>query len=415
MKKFIICIFLIAMCSFSNVYADNPPDDNTTVTEEASTEATTEKKNKEDSKTEKTTEKSTEAATEKPKAEPTTEEKTEAATESPESSHGEIVNTSSGKYLIQGTKQITKVYEAINGITEKTKKEDIMKVRYMYNALTMAQKARVSNESVLYEWEKKNNITYDYSSIPSGDDSYVSTDSKKGVNYIYNISEEQKSISISIKYTVDNDADGKMDVPDINLKGPDGSVISISLGMTEIKNANIAIKFTWTDQFMQMDIANCTYGHWMITTDLPVLFSSMDYAGSQNDIESIPEYSEDKETTPKKEKQKMSTSTIIRLILFFLIVIGYIVWTSYKKSRKEKIKKENKKNINHYIKSDEDIEKKKNELRQLLKSESDYQQYEDTIKGNADTSTTQNEVVSEINNETFWNGNEEDDFLDGFN
>ena len=415
MKKFIICIFLIAMCSFSNVYADNPPDDNTTVTEEASTEATAEKKNKEDSKTEKTTEKSTESATEKPKAEPTTEEKTEAATESPESSHGEIVNTSSGKYLIQGTKQITKVYEAINGINEKTKKEDIMKVRYMYNALTMAQKARVSNESVLYEWEKKNNITYDYSSIPSGDDSYVSADSKKGVNYIYNISEEQKSISISIKYTVDNDADGKMDVPDINLKGPDGSVISISLGMTEIKNANIAIKFTWTDQFMQMDIANCTYGHWMITTDLPVLFSSMDYAGSQNDIESIPEYSEDKETTPKKEKQKISTSTIIRLILFFLIVIGYIVWTSYKKSRKEKIKKENKKNINHYIKSDEDIEKKKNELRQLLKSESDYQQYEDTIKGNADTSTTQNEVVSEINNETFWNGNEEDDFLDGFN
>ena len=185
MKKFIICIFLIAMCSFSNVYADNPPDDNTTVTEEASTEATTEKKNKEDSKTEKTTEKSTEAATEKPKAEPTTEEKTEAATESPESSHGEIVNTSSGKYLIQGTKQITKVYEAINGINEKTKKEDIMKVRYMYNALTMAQKARVSNESVLYEWEKKNNITYDYSSIPSGDDSYVSADSKKGWQITY--------------------------------------------------------------------------------------------------------------------------------------------------------------------------------------------------------------------------------------
>ena len=414
MKKAIVYISIIFTVLFGSiaVYADEPTTaEPASGTAETTTEVTTAPPENTEASTEVTTEVTTElttvATTEATTEEVTTEESTDI--------HGEIVNTSSGKYLIQGTKQITKVQEAIDSISDKTKKEDIMKIRYMYNALTMAQKARVSNESVLYEWEKKNNIVYDYSSLQPPDDSYVSSDSKKGVSYTYDISEEKKSISISIKYTVDNDADGKYDVPEINLKGPDGTIISISLGMTEIKNANMAVKFTWTDSFMQLDIANCTYGRWTISTDLPVVFSSMDYAGSQNDIESIPEYTEDTLNTEEKEKKKISASTIIRIAIFFLVIIGYFFFRSYKKANKENIKRENKRKFEQYVKSDEEIEKKKSELRQLLESEADYKEFKDTITNPAnEQQNTNSEPINVINTE-YWNSNEEDDFLDGFN
>lgn len=425
-RKYIITLLMAFALMSQTVYADEPS------TAETSTEDTAEKKTEASKNT------STEGSTDKTEAttkavtETSSETTTEATTEDPMDQHGEIVNTSSGEYLIQGTTQIKKVTDAIDKINENTNKEDIMRIRYMYNALTMAQKSRVPNESILYSWEKKYGITYDYSSIelPSDADS---TDSKKAVSYTYTISNETPSISVSIKYISDNDADGNMDVPEINLKSPDGSIISISLGMTEIKNTNMFIKFTWTPTFMQMDIADSTKGKWTITTDTPVIFTSMDYAGSLNDIEPIPEYTREdvKEDTPAKKnvKSKTHTSTFIRIGLAVALVAGYIAWSVMSKNKKNKAKQAKQQvRIEKLVRSDEDIEKKKRELRSQLEAEDDYKEYESSVREPDHQKPVfqeqpvaeppkQAEYISNEENVSYWTGNSndnDDDFLNGF-
>ena len=100
---------------------------------------------------------------------------------------------------------------------------------------------------------------------------------------------------------------------------------------------------------------------------------------------------------------------------FFRIIIGYFFFRSYKKANKENIKRENKRKFEQYVKSDEEIEKKKSELRQLLESEADYKEFKDTITTPAnEQQNTNSEPINVINTE-YWNSNEEDDFLDGFN
>ena len=151
-KKYMILLLMGAFVMTQPVHADK------TETTEISTEETTE-----NSSTEETS--ITESKTEDAKitVSTATAATTEITTEAPKNEHGEIVNTSSGEYLIQGTTQINKVTDAIDSIEDNTKKEEIMRIRYMYNGLTMAQKARVPNESTLYGLEKKHDITYDYS------------------------------------------------------------------------------------------------------------------------------------------------------------------------------------------------------------------------------------------------------------
>ena len=133
MKKAIVYISIIFTVLFGSiaVYADEPTTaEPASGTAETTTEVTTVPPENTEASTEVTTEVTTElttvATTEATTEEVTTEESTDI--------HGEIVNTSSGKYLIQGTKQITKVQEAIDSISDKTKKEDIQKIHEKLNA-----------------------------------------------------------------------------------------------------------------------------------------------------------------------------------------------------------------------------------------------------------------------------------------
>ena len=309
--------------------------------------------------------------------EPTTEEK----------KHGENYNASSEVYIIQGNAPVERVEKAIAALNDKSEEKDIRNVRYMYNSLTMAQKARVKNESVLYEKEKEKEIAYDYSTLYQEDqDGYViSGNSVKGTSYTYDLDEKTPCLSISVQYTVDADMDGVKDVPVITLKKPDGTSIGIATDTAEIRDASMNIKMTWADKFMQFDIASGEYGKWMLMTDEPVVFTSMEYAGSMQEIVAIPETNDEHSTEGKykedkndeEDKKSSGMNSILKIVI--LLVAGAVIFILLKPKKDQKTKIQKNKapeELENPIPPEEDIEKIRAELKKQLNVE-DYNDYPD--------------------------------------
>lgn len=240
-----------------------------------------------------------------------------------------IYNSTTSIYIIQGTDEIDSIIEKINSLKTSQSPQvlEIQQTRYRYNALTMAQKARVTNENLLYELEQTAHITYDYNQIYANygtntDD--LSDSMSKGTSYTFELKKDT-SISISIKYTMDNNMDGIMDTPVISLKTPDNNILQLSTENTELHDANMNIKLTWADGFSQMDIASGQEGKWTILTSEPVVFMQMDYAGSKQDIAEIPEVDIPETGTETDVHSKTTTSAMFNLITRIIIMIIVVV------------------------------------------------------------------------------------------
>lgn len=256
---------------------------------------------------------------------PTTEQVSGAT----ETDANRIYNSTTSIYIIQGTDEIDSIIEKINSLKTSQSPQvlEIQQTRYRYNALTMAQKARVTNENLLYELEQTAHITYDYNQIYANygtntDD--LSDSMSKGTSYTFELKKDT-SISISIKYTMDNNMDGIMDTPVINLKTPDNNILQLSTENTELHDANMNIKLTWADGFSQMDIASGQEGKWTILTSEPVVFMQMDYAGSKQDIAEIPEVDIPETGTETDVHSKTTTSAMFNLITRIIIMIIVVV------------------------------------------------------------------------------------------
>ena len=256
---------------------------------------------------------------------PTTEQVSGAT----ETDANRIYNSTTSIYIIQGTDEIDSIIEKINSLKTSQSPQvlEIQQTRYRYNALTMAQKARVTNENLLYELEQTAHITYDYNQIYANygtntDD--LSDSMSKGTSYTFELKKDT-SISISIKYTMDNNMDGIMDTPVISLKTPDNNILQLSTENTELHDANMNIKLTWADGFSQMDIASGQEGKWTILTSEPVVFMQMDYAGSKQDIAEIPEVDIPETGTETDVHSKTTTSAMFNLISRIIIMIIVVV------------------------------------------------------------------------------------------
>lgn len=256
---------------------------------------------------------------------PTTEQVSGAT----ETDANRIYNSTTSIYIIQGTDEIDSIIEKINSLKTSQSPQvlEIQQTRYRYNALTMAQKARVTNENLLYELEQTAHITYDYNQIYANygtntDD--LSDSMSKGTSYTFELKKDT-SISISIKYTMDNNMDGIMDTPVISLKTPDNNILQLSTENTELHDANMNIKLTWADGFSQMDIASGQEGKWTILTSEPVVFMQMDYAGSKQDIVEIPEVDIPETGTETDVHSKTTTSAMFNLITRIIIMIIVVV------------------------------------------------------------------------------------------
>lgn len=256
---------------------------------------------------------------------PTTEQVSGAT----ETDANRIYNSTTSIYIIQGTDEIDSIIEKINSLKTSQSPQvlEIQQTRYRYNALTMAQKARVTNENLLYELEQTAHITYDYNQIYANygtntDD--LSDSMSKGTSYTFELKKDT-SISISIKYTMDNNMDGIMDTPVISLKTPDNNILQLSTENTELHDANMNIKLTWADGFSQMNIASGQEGKWTILTSEPVVFMQMDYAGSKQDIAEIPEVDIPETGTETDVHSKTTTSAMFNLITRIIIMIIVVV------------------------------------------------------------------------------------------
>ncbi len=321
-----------------------------------------------------------------------------------------IYNPTSEIYLIQGDESIKNIIQEINSLTEDADENVIRDVRLKYNAFSMAQKARVTNQDKLYQIEKARNITYDYASIYAKQDfsPTVSSGAVKGTSITYKLDDSTPSLSVSIQFITDDNVDGKRDIPRITIKKPDGSSVVIGTNTAELRDNAMNIKMTWTESFMQMDIASGEYGTWMILTDHTAIFTILEYAGSKQEIEAIPE----PEKTETIKEEKKNTETIVRLGILVAVTAALIIIIKWDKKKRVPAKK-NITDIDRVTNSEEDIERTKEELRRLINLDR-YDDTKDKAKNDLSETKLQRSDVQEMTDQQiiYWNG--EDDFLDEF-
>lgn len=248
--------------------------------------------------------------------------------------HGEIYNSSASGSLIKNTNNISEIEQSINDLyngyinSEVQSKDEIIRIRYQYNALTLSEKARVHNEYMLAELENHYGITYDYSEIYSGTDSY-SDDSLKGNDFTFELSEYEAALTVVIRFP--DRGDGNEDKTQITLITPSGSSTVLEKDTSQIRNQAMNLYLTWTDTYLQIDIAHGDYGTWNIKTDDICSFATKDYAGSKNEIHAIPEEvvasktDSDKKEAVIEKKDYTKLKSILSIILLFVLLIGYFI------------------------------------------------------------------------------------------
>ena len=248
--------------------------------------------------------------------------------------HGEIYNSSASGSLIKNTNNISEIEQAINDLyngyinSEVQSKDEIIRIRYQYNALTLSEKSRVHNEYMLAELENHYGITYDYSEIYSGADSY-SDDSLRGNDFTFELSEYESALTVVIRFP--DRGDGNEDKTQISLITPSGSNTVLEKDTSQIRNQSMNLYLTWTDTYLQIDIAHGDYGTWNIKTDDICSFATKDYAGSKNEIHAIPEEvvasktDSDKKEAVVEKKDYTKLKSILSIILLIVLLIGYII------------------------------------------------------------------------------------------
>lgn len=251
------------------------------------------------------------------------------ATDSAPLPHGEIYNSSASGSVVWNSENYRDTENAISELYKKhengeiTSKGEIMKVRYRYNALTMSEKARVHNEYKLADIENIYGVTYDYSKIYDSSDSY-STDSSytKGNDFTFSLDEYSSALTVIVRFP-----EGETEV---SLITPGGSTAVLEKDTSQIRNQSMNLYLTWTDSYLQIDIAHGEYGTWSIKTDDICSFTIKEYAGSRSEIHAIPEDVVASRTDSIKQNEETAdmentkTRSTVALISFFLLIISYV-------------------------------------------------------------------------------------------
>lgn len=145
---------------------------------------------------------------------------------------------------------------------------------------------------------------------------------------------EKEQITIMLRYTTDTDGDGTTDVPDrITLTSPFGNIYPVSNAALALKDADLNNALTWTDNYLQTDIAEAAAGTWTIQTSVPVTFSSESYKGAALPIEaegsgteeladSAIEYDEDGNPIRPGDEEEEKSGGGFLLILLILLLLG---------------------------------------------------------------------------------------------
>ena len=293
--------------------------------------------------------------------------------------HGVIYNSSTMNILKNGHDAADDVTEKINNLydmyqnNKKLDDEQIKEARYLYNSLPLSEKVRVNNESKLAEMENSQGIVYDYSTIyaTSTDASEADGTSKKGNTYTFTIDEKHDSLTVITRFTTDTDMDGNGDIPVIQLISPQGESLPITNDSPQIRNASLNAALTWTENFMQIDVASAENGNWTIMTDIVCTFTSQEYIGNRQNINPIPaeerDTKTDAETTEKKEeKTNEGKGALIFLGVVVVLFVGLIIWMKkMPMGGDNKTKKKKNEEAKPVLSKEEQMEILKRELQQM--------------------------------------------------
>ncbi len=246
--------------------------------------------------------------------------------------HGEVYNSSASGSVVRNSSDYIETETAISELYDKhengeiTSKDEIMKVRYRYNALNMSEKARVHNEYKLADLENIYGVTYDYSKIYDPADSY-NTDSSytKGNDFTFSLDEYASALTVIVRFPEGDDTE-------VSIVAPSGSTTVFEKDTSQIRNQSMNLYLTWTDSYLQIDIAHGDYGTWNIKTDDICSFTTKEYAGNRSEIHAIPEDVVASRTDSIKQDEEAEDSentgvrSTIALISFFFLIIGYVVF-----------------------------------------------------------------------------------------
>ena len=288
--------------------------------------------------------------------------------------HGSIYNSSGSVAVKDGNENVIKLVNDINTLYESFKTnvelnpEDIRKLRYLYNSLTMAEKANIPNETYLAEMELANKVVYDYSKIYATATDAVSKDgkSKVGTNYTFEITDKKSAITVVVRYTTDTNMDGIGDKPVVSLISPDGVTTPITEESPQLRNTSINAALTWTDNFVQFDIVNAENGNWTINTDINCTFTSKEYAGNMKNLNPIP--ADEKpatQTDPDEDTTKEKKKTPIGSILLIVFAVGGFAGLMIFMKKKPVETKGKKEDIRINQTSEDDMESLRQELEKM--------------------------------------------------
>lgn len=323
--------------------------------------------------------------------------------------HGNIYNSSSTVSLKDGNENVIKVVNDINSLYNlfQTNKdlnpEDIRKIRYLYNSLSLAEKANVTNETYLAEMELYNEIVYDYATIYATTTDAVSQDgkSKVGNKYTFEITDNKPAISVIVRYTTDTNMDGIGDKPEITLLSPADINTELTEDTPQIRTSSINAALTWTDNFLQFDIASAENGYWTILTDINCTFTTQEYSGNKKILNPIPSEGETQTPTDSEEKQETEKSSnasfIISIIVLLATIGGFVGLMLYFKKHPMEGNSKKKKEEDRMIEktSEEDLENLRQEL-QKMNEEFENEEYDNyTTTEQTDTQKTEKTEFSQ--------------------
>ena len=309
--------------------------------------------------------------------------------------HGEIVSAKTA-VLKDGHDDANKVSAQIDSLyTDYINGKEIdptiiRNVRTQYNSLSKAEKVWVLNESNLADLENIKHVVYDYSAVVATQtDALESSEGvQKGKNYVFNIDENQKNISIVVRFSTSSNNDTQGIVPQIKLISPDKQEILIGEKDQKINTENISVDLTWAFyyNYVQLNISKAKEGSWIINTDNDCVFEPTDYSGETQDISAIPSVNEShsvsdaEDNNTNSEDEESSVGAIIVMILAIGAFVGLMVAMKKMPAGSGKEKSASKKSSEpvKVMTKEEELELLKKELGDMSDEYSD-EGYEDDI------------------------------------
>lgn len=220
--------------------------------------------------------------------------------------------------------QVKTVWDAYQELTtaEKIYISNYEKLQTEYNMLV--QSGAIIDEELQTKQEQDKIDSQRENTAVSGQTENQVTD------YTFQISKTTPSISIVLRYTLDANGDGRGDVPGrIILTSPKGVTTPVSNASSKLYDETMDVGLTWTSNFLQMDFASATDGKWTISTDIPVTFSAISYAGGQQEFkaEEEPEKvekesSDDGSGEPEEMEAEKSSGNVFKLVGGLALLVG---------------------------------------------------------------------------------------------